>query len=317
MSKLSSGYAQPLVFPNAFGAFTPQQGGPYTCAGAPVAGTSCVQTVTIGGTPTGGTFTLIFGGIATGSIAWTATDATLASNIATALNNLPNVGASGTVGAVGTGSSGIGSYTITFQNQNANETVPTIMVGQNNMAGTAPTVTVAMTTTGVTGSVRGVLAGTEITDYSGPRQWSNAGSPNAPSWVRSDSYKALVAVTGVTATTGGALGTWQPAEGGPVIIEYVAFLITTVSTGAANISIGQGTSATTSYTNLIAATSVHSETAPYVIDSYTTQIIAATAAESAISPLFVVLPAANFVTITGSATTAGLVGQLFIKYFKY
>jgi hypothetical protein len=308
MSKLSSGYVPPLIFPNAFGPNTPQQGGPYACGGAPTGGTSCVQTVTIGGTPTGGTFTLTFGGLTTGSIAWTATDATLASNIANALNLLANVGASGTVGAVGTGSSGIGSYTVTFQNQNADQTVPAITVGQNNMAGTSPTVSVAMTTTGVTGTIRGAMAGTEITDYTGPRRYTNTGTTSSPNWVRSDSLCAVVPLAGVTATTGGGIATWQPTEGGPIILTRVLIYITTVSTGAANLSVGQGSSKTTSYTNLITASSVASGgTNP--LDSLTLQV-AATAA------LALLMPAANFVTFSGSASTAGLVATAYIFYLK-
>ena len=317
MPSLAKGYAPPPITPNPFPNFAPQQGGPYSCSGAPVGGTSCVQTVTIGGTPTGGTFTLIFGGLVTGSIAWTATDATLASNIAAALNALPNVGASGVVGAVGTGSSGIGTYTVTFQNQDQQLTVPAIIPGQNNMAGTAPTVAVAVTTAGVSSTLRGSYAGTQIADYTGPRMYTNVTQGNQQSYVRSDCFQAVVPLVAATVTTGGAMGTWQPAEGGPIIICRAMVLISTIATGAANISIGQGSSATTSYTNLIAATSIHSETAPYVIDSWTTQIIAATAAESGIVPLCVVMPAANFVTATASATAAGFVGTLYVWYFKY
>ncbi len=39
-------------------------------AGAPSAGTSEVQTLTIGGTPTGGTFTIHFEGFTSSAITW-------------------------------------------------------------------------------------------------------------------------------------------------------------------------------------------------------------------------------------------------------
>ena len=284
---------------------------------APLAGTSCVQTLTIGGTPTGGSFTLLFNGQATGAIAWTATDATLESNIANALAAMPSIGLSGVTVAAGTGSSGIGSYTITFAAQNANQTVPSIFAGSNNMTGTSPTIAMAVTTTGVTGTIRGVYAGTEIVNYTNVAQYTNTGSVNVPNWVRSDCYTETIAVTGVTSTSGGGLGTWQPAEGGPILILDAGFLITTVASGAANLSVGQGTSASTSYTNIIAATSVHTETAPFYIDAVATQIIAATAAESAYASPRQVMPAANFLTLTGSATTAGLVGIMFVRYMRY
>jgi hypothetical protein len=262
---------------------------------------------------------LTFAGITTGAIAWTATDATLAANIAAALNGLSNIGPAGVAGSVGTGTSGIGTYLVTFQNQNADLTVPTITVAYNNMSGTAPTVAVATTTTGVSGTLRQSNPGTRIVDYTKPAVWMNVGTSSAPAFVRFGPFNmAVIPVTGATSTTGGALSTpWQPAEGGPVILIAAALIITTVSTGAANVTIGWGSSASTSYSNLIAATSVHSETAPYVIDSWTTQIIAATGGESGIAPLWAVMPAADYVTVTGSASTAGLVASLHIMYYKY
>ena len=68
---------------------------PLTNAGAPSAGTNEVQTLTIGGTPTGGSFTITFKGFTSGAITWSATNATLLANINTALAAMPSVGASG------------------------------------------------------------------------------------------------------------------------------------------------------------------------------------------------------------------------------
>src|SRR4051812_18325297 len=92
-------------------------------AGAPSAGTNEVQTLTIGGTPTGGTFKLAFDGFTTGDITWTATDATLIANIDAALEALPNIGTGGVTTAAGTVSSGIGTITITFTGNNAKKAV--------------------------------------------------------------------------------------------------------------------------------------------------------------------------------------------------
>ena len=313
MPNTATGFATPLQPTNPFPSNQPQVGGPYFNAGAPSAGTSCVQTVTLGGTPTGGTFTLAFAGQVTGAIAWTATDATLASNIATALNALTDIGPSGVTGAVGTGSSGIGTYTVTFAAQNADLTVPGMTIGSNNLTGTAPTVTVATTTTGVTATIRGCYPGTEITDYSVPKQWFNCSpNKNAPLWVRQGPNIAVVPLVATTLTTGGAVATWQPGEATGVLLLRAYIYVTTASTGVANVNVGQGASATTSYTNLIPATSVHTTGA--TIDSITTQIIAATAAESGISNLVVFMAAGNYVTVTGSATTAGMVATLYIEY---
>lgn len=313
MPSASQGYALPLPAQYPFPGNQPQQGGPYFTAGAPVSGTSCVQTVTIGGTPTGGSFTLIFGGQATGAIAWTSTDATLASNIATALNALTNVGPNGVAGAVGTGSSGIGTYTVTFQGQNANLTVPAIVVGANSMTGTSPTVSVAVTTAGVTATLRGAETGTTVVDYTTNRSYIQAGTPTAPSYVRSGYNVAEITLSGTTSTSGGGIAAWQPPEGGPVIVTRAYLDVTTASTGSANASVGVGSSATTSYTNLIPATSVHSTG---VIDSITQQIAAATGGESGIVNLCQLMAAGNYVTVTGSASTAGMVATLFIEYIK-
>src|SRR5512139_4020356 len=88
--------------------------GPYENAGAPNQGTNEVQTLTIGGTPTGGTFKLAFDGHTSGPITWSATNATLLANIQAALDAMANVGTNGIVAAAGTLTNGIGTITLTF-----------------------------------------------------------------------------------------------------------------------------------------------------------------------------------------------------------
>ena len=151
-------------------------------------------------------------------------------------------------------------------------------------------------------------------DYVGVKQWTNTGTTSAPNFVRSDSWVAVVPLVATTLTSGGAVGTWQPTEGGPVIISRLFIVVTTASTGAANVNAGYGTSATTSYSQLVPATSVH--TTGSVIDSIRTNIIAATAAESGFVGGSVYLPSADYVTFTGSASTAGMVANAYIAYFK-
>lgn len=125
---------------------------------------------------------------------------------------------------------------------------------------------------------------------------------------------AVVPLTATSATTGGAVGVWTPPGGQAVIVTRVIIYVITASTGAANVNAGQGSSATTSYTNLIPATSVH--TSGSTIDSVTTQIQAATAAESGLLNLAVLVPAGNVVTFTGSATTVGMVATAYIFYLE-
>jgi hypothetical protein len=307
MPKAQQGFAAVLPALDPFPGNQPQRGGPYFTAGAPSAGTSCVQTVTLGGTPTGGTFTLIFNGQETGTIAWTATDATLASNIATALNALSNIGASGVAGAVGTGNSGIGTYTVTFQNQNAVLTVPAMVIGSNKLTGTAPTVTVAVTTAGVTATLRGSDPGTDIVDYTGPRRWTNTGTLSAPSFARQGTNIAVVALTATTATTGGAVGSWTPPEGAPVMITRAWIYVATKSTGAATVDVGVAANATTSNDTLIDGADVG--TASNVVKDNISD-----ASTNGLSRAL--LTGVQYVTFTGLADTTGMVATGFVEYLK-
>lgn len=119
--------------------------------------TNEVQTVTIGGTPTGGTFTLTFNGSATSGIAYNA----VASAVQSALQALSSVGAgNATVG----GGPGPGTpYTVTFTGTLAGTDVP-VMTGSaaSLTGGTSPTVTVSTTTPGVNaGTVQPLPSGWE------------------------------------------------------------------------------------------------------------------------------------------------------------
>jgi hypothetical protein len=109
--------------------------------------TAEVQTVTITGTPTGGTFTLTFSGRTTDAIAYNATAAT----VQTALRNLPNVGAAG---VTVTGGPGPGTaWVVTFA---ATGDVPQMTATGSFTGGTTPAVAVTTTTAGTAGMVRAV-----------------------------------------------------------------------------------------------------------------------------------------------------------------
>lgn len=111
-------------------------------------------------------------------------------------------------------------------------------------------------------------------------------------------YRLVVPIAGVAATTGGGIWSWTPPQGGNVIILQSTFLLTTNSTGAANINLGIAAAATTSNSSLIAATAVGSG-APKIIDSTTTT-----------SGVAQIMTNGQFLTLTGSATTVGMVGEL-------
>ena len=158
--------------------------GPFEVAGAPVQGTNEVQTLTIGGTPTGGTFKLAFDGYTTAAITWSATDATLVAAIDAALEALPNIGSGGVTVADSTLTSGIGDATITFGGNLAEMVVPLITVADNSLTGTTPTLEVAETTAGVTATARGAKKGALLSDTTNGILYINTGTALAPTWTK-------------------------------------------------------------------------------------------------------------------------------------
>ena len=158
---------------------------PFYNAGVPSNGTSEIWTVTIGGTPTGGTFVLSCGPNVSAAISWSSTNATLLANIQAALVALGTVGASGVVAAAGTLAAGIGTLTLTFGGNLAVWTLPTnfVAVVSNSMTGTAPTIAAAQTTAGVTATARGAAKGAECTDITNGKIYINTGTGTAPTWV--------------------------------------------------------------------------------------------------------------------------------------
>ncbi|MBD3550881.1 hypothetical protein [Streptomyces sp. SP18CM02] len=104
--------------------------------------TNEVQTATITGGPTGGTFTLTFNGQTTAAIAYNAT----AAAVQTALENLSNVNP-GDIKV--TGNAG-GPYTLTFGGQYLGDNVSSITATASLTGGSTPGVTMATTTAGGT-----------------------------------------------------------------------------------------------------------------------------------------------------------------------
>jgi len=116
----------------------PLQGAP-----VPAAGTNEVQTVTVTGTPTGGTYTLTFNGQTTSGIPYNATS----SQVQSALVALSNIGA-GDVLCAGGPHPGT-PITVTFQGDLAGGDVPQMTASATGLTGgTSPAVTVTTTTPG-------------------------------------------------------------------------------------------------------------------------------------------------------------------------
>lgn len=129
--------------------------------------TNEVQSVTITGTPTGGTFTLTWDSQTTAAIAYNATAAT----VQTALAALSNIGA-GNIAV--TGSAG-GPYSVTFQGTLFGTNVDQMTATASLTGGTSPGVTIATTTAGgAAGASNGqqtlvgfLLTATEVTNRDG------------------------------------------------------------------------------------------------------------------------------------------------------
>lgn len=157
-------------------------GSPLLNAGAPVGGTDEVQTLTIGGTPTAGTFKLTFDGFQTAAITWSATNATLLANINAALDLLANGAASAIVATAGTLTAGIGTILLTFSGAPlAKRAVPT-MTAQSSLTGTSPTLAIAETTPGVDVTARGAAAGALLIDTTNKILYMNNGTTVLPTW---------------------------------------------------------------------------------------------------------------------------------------
>ena len=117
-----------------------------------------VQTLTVAGSPTGGTVRYTFDGLFTAAVAHNATAAV----VQAALEALPNVGA----GNVTVGLSGA-VYTVTFGGALANQRLPLFVLAVNGLTGgSSPTVNIAETTAGRSAGLLGVAYNDALSDGS-------------------------------------------------------------------------------------------------------------------------------------------------------
>lgn len=115
-----------------------------------------------------------------------------------------------------------------------------------------------------------------------------------------------VALTPVTGTTGGGALSLANPEGAAIIVTRLVLDITTPSTGAATVDAGIAANGTTSADNLIDGASVAS--AAKVLDNVTDGGTNGKARQK--------WGATQYLTITASATLAGLVGNAYIEYIR-
>ena len=151
-------------------------------AGAPVAGTDEVQTLTIGGTPTSGTFTITFRGATTAPITWSATNATLVANVDAALEVLRTIGTGNVTTAVGTMTAGIGTITLTFVAALGKMALPLATADGSGLVGTVPTAAITETTPGVDATLRGAAKGALLVREDTGVLHVNTGTAVAPTW---------------------------------------------------------------------------------------------------------------------------------------
>jgi len=159
-----------------------------TCTGLTAAPTSVnttagvapvneVQTVTLTGAPTGGTFDITFDGETAAAIAYDATSTAFKS----ALEALSNVG----VGQIqATGGPFPATITVTFQGTLAATNVAQMTGDAANL--TEPGVSVGTATAGVRGDFRGSIPGQIVLDTTNHILYQNQGSRPTPQWVEID-----------------------------------------------------------------------------------------------------------------------------------
>lgn len=121
---------------------------------------------------------------------------------------------------------------------------------------------------------------------------------------QSGAYKAaLIAVTGTTA--GGVLSLANP-EGADIIVTRLVLDITTEATGAATVDAGIAANGSTSSDNLIDAGNVGAAVA--VLDNVSDGGTNGKARQK--------WGSSQYLTITASATLAGMVGNAYIQYIR-
>jgi len=116
---------------------------------------------------------------------------------------------------------------------------------------------------------------------------------------------ARIPLAGVAATTGGALFSWQNPENASIIVDRLEIDITTKSAGAATFDFGTAANGTTTSDNLIDG--YNANATEKVVNNVTDVGTNGKSVQK--------MTTSQFITGTGSATTAGLVGFVYIQYY--
>lgn len=185
----------------------------YRGSSAPVNGTDEVQSIDITGSPTGGTFTLTWGGIySTAAIAYDA-DAAAVQAAILALS----VFSAGDVAVSGSNP----NFSVTFGANYGKSNQPQFTLGTNSLTGgSSPTVAFSTDTAGVAATLAGQPAGTLYVDDSTGAVYVNIGTGLDPAWTNAASVALSsldagdVANAAADATTAGLPVLYQIAIAG-------------------------------------------------------------------------------------------------------
>lgn len=138
-----------------------------------------------------------------------------------------------------------------------------------------------------------------IDDATSTRVFETGGVTHRAPFVRK------AAIVGVAATTGGAIFSWANPENVSIIIDRVEIDVITKSTGAANLNVGVAADGVTSSSNLIDT---------YAIGG-TEKVVNNVDDRGTLGKSVQKMGTTQFLTFTGSATTVGLVANIYIHYF--
>jgi hypothetical protein len=148
---------------------------PQEYPGAPGAGTANITTITINGSPDGGTFQVFYGGTHTPSQVYNVANATLQA----ALVLLPGIG---TGGVVVTGTPGT-NIILTWQHVGV-RTAITVLNAMTNAGNPVAAPGVVNGTPGVGPTPAGVMAGGLVLDTSNKFAYINTGTITDPTWTK-------------------------------------------------------------------------------------------------------------------------------------
>lgn len=118
-------------------------------------------------------------------------------------------------------------------------------------------------------------------------------------------------ITGVASTDAGGIGSVINPEGVNCVILRTTFYAISESTGAANLSVGVGATAASTNTDILNALDANTMTDDTMWNGHAMQNTAKTQITAP-----ALWQAGYYITFTGSATTVGFEGYLFVEYVR-